>query len=407
MLNSTFGVDNQRIPFNVPAIDEDEVAAIVHTLESKWLTTGPKTREFETQFARYLDVPYAVAVNSCTAALHLSLVAYGIGPGDEVITTPYTFAATGEVILQVGARPIFVDILPDGFNIDPEKIQVAITNRTKAIIPVHFAGEPCRMDQILDLAKRHNLVVIEDAAHALGAAYHNKPIGTLSHATAFSFYATKNLTTGEGGMVTTADHRIAEKIRSLSLHGLSHDAWKRYSKAGNWYYEICEPGFKYNMTDLAAALGQVQLAKFHRLQSKRQKLAQLYMKAFAGTQEILLPPHPQDSRHAWHLFVIRLQSGDLPAERNRLIDALARMDIGTSVHFIPLHLHPYYRKRFGHQWGDFPQAEKTYISALSLPLYPDLEPTQVERVARVVRTWLSNHQNRNLKNKADYVQKTG
>jgi dTDP-4-amino-4,6-dideoxygalactose transaminase len=375
----------KHIAFNLPSIGEEEIQEVISVLRSGWITTGPRTEAFEKQFADYVQAGYAIAVNSCTSGLHLALAANNIGPGDEVITTPYTFAATGEVILHTGATPILVDVEEDGFNIDPAAISRAITKRTKAIIPVHFAGEPCNMDDIMAIAERHGLWVIEDAAHACGTAYKGKIIGSIGHQTVFSFYATKNLTTGEGGMITTNDEKMAQRLRMLSLHGLSKDAWKRYSATGKWRYDICELGYKYNMSDIQAAIGIHQLKKFDALQAKRLELVRAYQEHLADVEEIILPPDPQDIKHAWHLFVIRLRSSMIGLSRDAVIELLSSFGIGTSVHFIPLHFHPYYRMRYGFAAGDFPNAEKAFEGAISLPLYPGLGSAEVEYIANTLR----------------------
>ncbi len=383
--HSSNGKSSQSfLAFHQPLIGQEEIDEVVDTLRSGWLTTGPKTQKFEQAFCRYIGCEFAVAVNSCTAGLHLALAAINVGPGDEVITTPYTFAATGEVILYTGAKPVLVDIEPNGFNIDVSKIERAITPKTRAIIPVHFAGEPCDMEAILDIARRHDLVVIEDAAHAVAAEYRGKKIGGLSQMTAFSFYATKNLTTGEGGMVTTNDPKLAEHVRSLSLHGLSRDAWRRYSKSGSWFYEILHLGYKYNLTDIQSSIGLHQLAKIEKFLEDRRRIVEAYDRALAEIPEIVLPPHGKDSRHAWHLYVIRLRAEKLRIDRDELIRRLSDQGIGTSVHFIPLHLHPFYRTTFGWAPGDFPNALRTYESAISLPLYPQLDSKDVSD--RVVAT---------------------
>jgi UDP-4-amino-4,6-dideoxy-N-acetyl-beta-L-altrosamine transaminase len=372
------------LSFHQPLIGQEEIDEVVDTLRSGWLTTGPKTQKFEQAFAHYVGSEYAVAVNSCTAGLHLALAAAKIGAGDEVITTPYTFAATAEVIMYTGAKPVLVDIEPQGFNIDVSKIERAITPRTRAIIPVHFAGQPCDMDAISDIARRHNVMVIEDAAHAVAADHRGKKIGTISPLTVFSFYATKNLTTGEGGMVTTNDRALSERVRSLSLHGLSRDAWKRYSKAGSWYYEILHLGYKYNLTDIQSAIGLHQLAKIEKFLEARRRLVEAYDQSLAELPEVIPPPHGTNCRHGWHLYVIRLKTDKLTINRDEVIQQLAERGIGTSVHFIPLHLHPYYRTTFGWAPGDFPNALRTYESAISLPLYPQMELNDVRD--RVVAT---------------------
>ena len=380
------------LPFHQPSIDGEEIQEVVDTLKSGWITTGPKTKLFEKKFQEYIRCKYAIAVSSCTAGLHLALVAAGVGQGDEVITTPYTFATTGEVIIQIGAKPVFVDIEEDGFNIDVTKIPEAITPETKAIIPVHFAGEPCDMDEIMKIAQENNLFVIEDAAHAVGAEYKGKKIGNIGDVTVFSFYATKNLTTGEGGMVTTNNDELAEKIRLLSLHGISKDAWKRYTAEGSWYYEILYAGYKYNMTDIQASLGIHQLNKLEKFLSIRQKYAQRYSSAFADISEIKTPPVNHHVRHAWHLYVIRLNSASLSIDRKQFIEALKAENIGSSVHFIPLHLHPYYRNRYAYKLGDYPNAEDTYSRVISLPLFPKMTIADVEDVIKAVKKTVCIHE---------------
>jgi UDP-4-amino-4,6-dideoxy-N-acetyl-beta-L-altrosamine transaminase len=369
-------MDELKIPYCLPEIGEEEIAEVVDTLRSGWLTMGPKTIAFEEQIAAYTGAKYAVAVNSCTAALHLSLLAYGIGLGDEVITSPYTFASTGNVIVHSGARPVFADIQRDTFNIDPEKINEAITPKTKAIIPVHFAGQPCDMKEIQEIADDHNLVVIEDAAHAIGAEYHGKKIGSLSDATCFSFYATKNMTTGEGGAVTTDDPKIADKMRILRLHGISKDAWKRYSAQGSWYYEIEDCGWKYNMTDIQAALGIHQLRKLDGFVATRRKYAEMYSTGLRDLEGVVTPVEKEGRKHVYHLYPVLLNGID----RADFIQKMAEKGIGCSVHFIPLHLHPFYRDTFGFKRGDFPNAEGAYEREFSLPLYTELEEASVDYV---------------------------
>lgn len=371
------------LPFHRPSIGDEEIQEVIATLKSGWITTGPRTKLFEERFRDYIGCQHAIAVNSCTAGLHLALLAAGIGPGDEVITTPYTFAATGEVIIQTGARPVFVDIEADSLNIDPVAIERAITAKTKAIIPVHIAGLPCRMTEIMALAEQHRLVVIEDAAHAFAAEYRGRKIGNIGHITAFSFYATKNLTTGEGGMVTTNDPEYAEKIRLLSLHGLSKDAWKRYSAEGSWYYEIVYAGYKYNMSDIQAALGLQQLQRTASFQEIRASYAKKYNEAFKNCRHLIIPTESTESKHAWHLYILRLNLESLRITRGQFIQELQRQRIGSSVHFIPLHLHPYYKQNVV---CDQPldQAEKAFEQVVSLPLYPAMNETDVEDVIRAV-----------------------
>jgi dTDP-4-amino-4,6-dideoxygalactose transaminase len=377
--------DNKFIPFHIPAIGEDEIRSVVETLESGWLTTGRKAKSFEEDFARYVGCKHAVAVNSGTAALHIALDAIGIGEGDEVIVPAMTFAATAEVVLYFKAKPVLVDCQRDTLNLDPIQIEAAITSKTKAIIPVHFGGQPCEMDQILDTAKKHNLRVIEDAAHALPASHHGRTVGMIGDITCFSFYATKTITTGEGGMATTENPEWAERMRMMSLHGISHDAWKRYTKEGSWYYEILYPGFKYNLTDIAAAIGIQQLKKCNEFWEARQRIAMNYAKAFADLQEIQLPMCRTGVQHAWHLFVIQLELERLKINRNQFIEALREKEIGTSVHFIPLHLHPYYRDKFAYKPEDFPSASEAFERIISLPIYPKMTEANVRDVIVAVR----------------------
>jgi len=377
-------IRDEFLPFHRPEIGEEEICEVIDTLKTGWITTGPKVKLFEEKFRDFVGSQYAIAVNSCTAGLHLALVAAGISHGDEVITTPYTFAATSEVIIQVGAKPVFVDIETDSFNIDPEEIKKAITPYTKAIIPVHFAGQPCRMEEIMEIAHENNLIIIEDAAHALAAEYNGKRIGNIGDITVFSFYATKNITTGEGGMVTTNDPQLAEKIRILSLHGLSRDAWKRYLVKGSWYYEIIESGYKYNMPDIQAAIGLHQLNKIEHFQSIREKYVQMYNDGFKDVPEIITPFQAKNSKHAWHLYVIQINCDLLSITRNEFIQELSDNNIATSVHFIPLHLHPFYRKHYTFNDG-FPNAEYVYKRVISLPLYPAMNLKDVQDVISITR----------------------
>ena len=376
------------VPFHIPSLEAVDIDGVVNTLRSGWLTTGPRTREFEEKFADFVGSPFAVAVNSCTAGLHVALSAFDLGPEDEVITTPYTFIATVEAILLAGAKPILVDVEPGSLNIDPAEIEKALTARTRAIVPVHFAGHPCDMDPILRMARPRGIRIVEDAAHALPAVYRGKTIGVIGDCTAFSFYATKNLTTGEGGMLTTADGQLAARFRRLSLHGMSQDAWKRYAQGGSWYYEILELGFKYNMTDIQASLGLTQLPRLEDYAIQRERLAERYRQALEDLPEIELPAVPPDGRHAWHLFVIRLRPDRLSIDRDAFIQKLSAMQIGVSVHFIPVPLHPYYRDKLGLSPAEFPVAMENYRRAISLPLYPRMADEDVDYVAEVVR-WIA------------------
>ncbi len=376
---------NKFLPFAFPDIRDEEIEEVIDTLRSGWITTGKKTKRFEEEFREYIGCEHAIALSSCTAALHLALVAADIGKGDEVITTPFTFAATGEVINYVGATPVFVDIEEDTYNVDPNKIEDAITPQTKAIIPVHYAGQPCDMDRILKIAKKYDLIIIEDAAHALGAKYKGKKVGTIGDISAFSFYATKNLTTAEGGMVTTNNSEYAERIRILSLHGMSRDAWRRYEDKASWYYEILDVGYKYNMTDIQASLGIHQLAKFERFQEIRRRYAELYTDELKDVEGVTTPHVRFDVQHAWHLYTILIDEKVLGINRARFIEKLNRENIGTSVHFIPLHLHPYYQRTYGYKRGDFPNAEYVYDRIISLPLYPSMSKDDVGDVINAIK----------------------
>lgn len=373
------------LPFHAPEIGEEEIDAVVDVLRSGWLTTGAKARQFEQEFAAVVGARHAIAVNSCTAALHLALEAIGLREGDEVIVPTMTFTATAEVVTYFKAKPVLVDCTRDTLNIDPDQIERVITPRTKAIIPVHFAGHPSEMDQILDIAGRHQLRVIDDAAHALPARYQGKMVGAIGDCTCFSFYATKNITTGEGGMITTDNPDWAARIRMMSLHGLSRDAWKRYAAQGSWFYEVLSPGFKYNLTDIAAALGIAQLNKSDRLWKTRAHYAALYDEGFRDLPEIIRPSSAAHVQHAWHLYVIQLDLERLRIGRNEFIEQLVAENIGCSVHFIPLHLHPYYRNTWGYRPEDLPVANDAFQRIVSLPLYPKMTEGDVQRVISVVR----------------------
>ena len=373
----------QFLPFALPTIGDEEINEVVDTLRSQWITTGPKTKRFEAEFAASLGAPGALALNSCTAGLHTALVTLGIGPGDEVITTPMTFAASVNVIEHVHARPVLVDVEPDTLNIDPRAVEAALTPRTKAILPVHFAGHPVDLDALHALAGAHRAAIVEDAAHALPAAYRGRRIGSGANPVAFSFYATKNLTTAEGGMLT-ADPAFLDRARIVSLHGMSRDAWKRYDQGGSWRYDVLLPGFKYNMTDIQAALGLWQLRKLERFQQRRREVVQCYQHAFANELALELPVERPDVTHAWHLYVLRLRPEALRIGRDRFIEELTRRNIGTSVHFIPIHLHPYYRDKYGYVPGRFPRALASFDRMLSLPLHPRLSDADVADVIEAV-----------------------
>jgi dTDP-4-amino-4,6-dideoxygalactose transaminase len=379
------------LPFALPTIDEAEVNEVADTLRSGWITTGPRTQEFARRFAGRCGAKYAVPVNSCTAALHLSLLASGIGLGDEVITSPLTFCSTANVIVHTGATPVLADIDAATMNIDPAAVERAVTAKTKAVIPVHYAGQPAEMDEILSIARQRGLTVIEDAAHAPFAEYKGKVLGTIGDATCFSFYATKNLTTAEGGMLTTDDEALYKKASALSLHGLSHDAWDRYTEKGSWYYEVVYPGFKYNMFDMQAALGLIQLDRFDAMQACHDEIAAAYHAAFAGHPALNVPIARDHVRHVWHLYPLRLRLDALTIDRAAFIDELKARNIGTSVHFIPVHLHPYYRDRFGFKRGDYPVAEAAYDAEISLPIYPRMTDADVQDVVEAVLDVCERH----------------
>ncbi len=370
------------LPLAKPDISEDDIAEVVDTLRSGWLVYGPKTQAFEEQFRQYVGAAHAVAVNSCTAAMHLALMALGVGPGDEVITTPLTFASTINVILHVGATPVLADVRAADLNVDPDEVEDRVTPRTKAIMPVHFAGHPCDMDEILAIARLNGLAVVEDAAHAAGSSYRGRPVGRLGDATCFSFYAIKNMTTAEGGMVTTDDPVLAERVSSLRNQGLDSNAWKRYSSAGSPFYTLSEPGFNYRMTDIHASLGLGQLRRLNEFNARRAWLAQRYKELFAETPEIETPVASDDVIHNWYIYVVRLRG--LKISRNDFAEELRKRGIGSAVHFLPATYHPYFQERLGFRKGDCPVAEAEFERILSLPLFPLMTEADVERVVAAV-----------------------
>lgn len=374
-----------QVPFHKASVGDEEIAALAEVIRSGWLTMGSKTLEFEEEFARFVGAPVAIAVSSCTAALHLALEAIGVSPGDEVLVPTTTFTATAEVVTYVGARPVLVDVEPATLNMDPEDAERRITDRTRAIIPVHLAGQPCDMDAIQVLASKHNLRVIEDAAHALPASFQGRAIGCLSEFTAFSFYATKTLTTGEGGMITTSNHEAASRMRMMRLHGIEKDGWKRYTSEGSWHYQVLAAGFKYNFSDLQAALGLAQLKKCEAMHCARQRIAEHYTASFREIAALSPPILLGDRESSLHLYILRLNLDKLTINRNQFIEQLGKAGVMASVHFIPLHLQPFYQKTYGYLPGDFLVAEAEYVRSLSLPIYPEMRKEEVEYVISCVK----------------------
>ena len=374
----------ELLPFHQASIGEEEVKEIIQTLNSGWLTTGQKTRLFEKTFADYIGCKHAIGLNSCTSGLHLSLVVSGVSSGDEVITSPITFPATTNVIVHQNAKPVFVDVEPETLNINCSEIESKINNSTKAILPVHFAGHPCDMDAIISLAQKHNLTVIEDAAHALESKYHGNKIGAIGNFTAFSFYATKNITTGEGGMLTTNDDHYADKLRILSLHGISKNAWKRYGKEGFQHWELLMPGYKYNMFDVQASLGIHQIKKVESFLNRRVQIVKKYNDAFEKTEEIQLLKPESNIKHAHHLYVIVIKTENLKVSRDEVLNEIQKRGIGVAVHFRSLHLQPFFKQHFNYKKGMFPQAEYLSDRVISLPLYPKMTDEDVSRVIETV-----------------------
>jgi dTDP-4-amino-4,6-dideoxygalactose transaminase len=373
------------LPFALPHITDAEIAEVSDTLRSGWIAAGPKVKRFEREFAEAVGAEHAVAMSSATAALHIALEVVGVKPGDEVIVPVYTFTSSAAVITHCGATPVLVDIDPATFNVDPARLEAAITARTRAIIVVHFAGLPAEMDAILEIGKRYHLPIIEDAAHALPTLYRGRMVGAIGDLTAFSFYATKTLATGDGGMLVTNHAAYAERAGVMAMHGISRDAWKRYSAEGSWYYEVIDAGYKYNMTDIVAAIGLQQLARRQWLLERRQTIAAAYNAAFSGMEELEAPPDRTDSQHAWHLYALRIRPERLAVSRDDFIKELAAANIGTSVHFIPLHLHPYYRDTYSLTPDDFPMALAAYRREISLPIYPSMTQEDTEDVIAAVR----------------------
>lgn len=376
--------------FGSPIIEQPEISEVVASMRSGWLGTGAKVKAFEELFCRYKGSGYAIAVNSCTAALHLSVLAIGIKPGDEIIMPTMTFAATANAVIHAGGRPVFVDCQRDTMNIDPADIVRKITRRTKAIIPVHFAGRPCNMVAIMDIARKKRLKVIEDCAHAIEGKYHGQPTGTFGNLGVFSFYVTKNITTGEGGMVITNTQEYADKIKVLALHGMSKDAWGRFSDKGYKHYQIVYAGFKYNMMDIQAAIGIHQLPRIERYWQRRRAIWGRYNRSFKNLPVITPLPAEADTKHSFHLYTLLLDIDNLKIGRDEFLHKMTRSNIGVGVHYIALHLHPFYRKAFGYRKGDFPNAEWISQRTVSLPLSAKLNDGDVEKVINSVRQILIN-----------------
>ena len=372
------------LSYNPPSIGEGERSAVMETLQSPWVTTGPKTVAFEDALKTYLQAPSVVALNSCTAGLHVALVALGVGPGDEVIVPSVTFCATANVVEHVGARPVLVDVCPDTLTISPEAVQAAITTRTKVLLPVHYAGHPAQMDELDALAERHGLAILEDAAHAISSRYKGRLIGSRPNLAAFSFYATKNLTTVEGGCLT-GEQALIDKSRIIGHHGMNRDAWKRFDRSGSWYYEVVLPGFKYNMTDVQASIGLVQLKRLAGFQRRRREVVARYEAGFKDLAALELPVELSWAESSWHLYVIRLRKGALLIDRNAFIEGMKSRNIGTSVHYLPVHMHPFYRDKYAYRPEDNPVAFDAYERMLSLPLHAELSDGDVDDVIQAVR----------------------
>ncbi len=375
----------QRIPFVKVQLDEDDIAAVEAVLRSGWLTTASQVKALEQDLCAYTGAKFVNAVNSATAAMHLCLAAWDLGPGDEVITTPYTFTATANVVLHCGATPVLVDVLDGTANIDPAAVERAITPKTKVILPVHIAGEPCDMEALMAMARPRGIKVLEDAAHAIGSMYRGKQVGSLSDAAAFSFYANKTMTTGEGGALATDDEALSARVRRLTLHGMSRDAYNRYGAGGSWRYDIEEFGFKDNLTDIAASLGRTQLTKLEGFIEERTRVAQRYFANLRDEEHILLPAFSEENRQPWHLFMIRVKNDSSPGQRDQVIEQLTERGIGTSVHFIPLHYHTAYQKLGRWKKGDFPVAERFFEGEISLPMYPGMTNAEVDDVCQALR----------------------
>jgi len=372
------------IPFHKPYITDDEINEVVDTVKSGWWTTGPKVQKFENKFNQFIGSKKSVAVSSWTAAAHLALEAIGLKPGDEVIVPSVTFTATAEIVCYFNAKPVIVDVDQNTLNILPEAIEKSITPKTKAIIPVHYGGLPCDMDEILFLAKQKNIKIIEDAAHSLPAVYKDKKIGTIGDVTCFSFYVTKPLATGEGGMICTEDDEIADRCSIMRLHGINHDSWNRYTEEGSWFYEVISPGYKYNLTDIQASLGLAQLNKINMLWELRKIIAQKYDSVFNQNEFIKVPARLNDRESSYHLYSVQINTEALKISRADFIEELKKRGIGSSVHFIPLYRHPYYSKSYNLKTNNFPNSECVFPKLVSLPIWPGMAENQVDRVIETV-----------------------
>ena len=383
-------VRDTLLPYGRQAVDESDIEAVVDVLRSSWLTTGPKVGEFEETFAAYVGAGHAVSFSSGTAALHAAAFVAGLKPGDEAITTPLTFAATANCVLYQGATPVFADVSADTLNIDPEQVEKRLTARTRAILPVDYAGHPADLDVIREIARRKGLIVIEDACHALGAEYRGSRVGCLTDMTVFSFHPVKHITTGEGGMVTTSDSNLAETLRRFRNHGISSDARQRQS-AGQWHYEMVLLGFNYRLADIVCALGIQQLKKLEPNLSRRREIAAMYDAEFRHLPGVIPPVVKPEINPAWHLYPIRLDLEKLSADREQIFRALRAENIGVNVHYIPVHLHPYYRDRFGYRGGEFPIAEEAYSRLISLPMFHSMNDQDVADVIHAVKKVLGNY----------------
>ena len=378
------------LPIATAVFGKEEEQEVINTLRSGWITLGPRTKKFEEDLSKYIGVRYAIATSSCSAALHLAMLAIGIKKGDEVITTPFTFAATAHAIIHCGGKPVFVDIDLKTFNIDPSKIETAITKKTKAILPVDYGGQPADYDAILKIAKKYNLYVVEDAAHTIGAKYKGKNIGTISDLTCFSFHPVKNITTGDGGAIVTNNKQLAEKIMVLRVNGMDKESWKRNTTGGSWDYAITALGFKYHMNDLAASLGIHQLKKLDRFRKIREQLADIYDEQLADLKEVQIPQRVIGITHAHNIYGILVDTTKLKISRNEIIERLKEYNVGSIVYFRPLHLQPYFQKTFGYKLRDFPNAEYIFDRLICLPLYPGMKKSDVLFVVKALKSIISS-----------------